>query len=172
MEDAVCEQDLLHNDYHCKEQPGGICKSTEFVSTLYDSGLMSADSLSYAFDTDLQYDFRDNFLQNYAIGQEYIEYYYILGEMLTDSVSLGLMLQTARVLYEFNSCVQLLLDANNHANDILISSTLKGKILSLLSEYKSLMPNNYEYNVILDKIIADVNLYSENTVSYVVSRLQ
>jgi len=168
---SVCEQDLLHNDYDCRSQPGGICPEESMVDALYNNGLLSTDSISAIFNSEIHYNFRDNFLQSSNKGQKYIEYYYALGEMLVDNIPLLLRVKTARTLFKFNTCALLLLNAKDHPNEILINAQLNSEIISLLNEYKNIMPNNSEYILILDAIISDVNYFSNKNISYIVSNL-
>lgn len=168
---SVCEQDLTYNDYDCKSQPGGICPEADMVNELHNNGLLSTDSISAIFNSELHYSFRDNFLQSSNKGQKYVEYYYALGEMLVDKIPLLLRVKTARTLFKFNTCATLLLNAKDHPNEILINAQLNSELINLLNEYKNIMPNNTEYIFIIDAIISDVNYFSNKNINYIVSNL-
>lgn len=147
------------------------CPKEESQNAIETGGGMSTDSINIAFDTQLDYDFRDDFLINSEKGQKYIDYYYTIGSYITGEISLPLALKTARTLALFNNVMEIMMDPNAPTNQIVIDSTLKSKLESLIEDYKELSTDQ-DYIDILDEILSDLDDYSGKTRTEILSMMQ
>ncbi|MBL7113042.1 MAG: hypothetical protein ISS19_13975 [Bacteroidales bacterium] len=140
-----------------------FCATDIQSKAVSDSNALSQDSIRLAYDTTLQYSLRDDFMVEYYIGQKYINYYHALSSFLGEnSPSISLMVKTARLLIDFNSLFEMLLDPEEYFDDIWLTETLADELTDLIMDYKAIS-NNRDYQDILDDIIDDIELYEDMT---------
>jgi len=140
-----------------------FCATDIQSKAISDSNALSQDSIRLAYDTTLQYSLRDDFMLEYYIGQKYINYYHALSSFLGEnSPSISLMVKTARLLIDFNSLFEMLLDPDEYLDNIWLTETLADRLIDLITDYKAIS-NNRDYQEILDDIIADIELYENMT---------
>lgn len=163
-----CYQDQQTQNFVCRTVEDvfdGICSKKDFHSTLVAENYSTEASY---FNFSLSYDFRDNFLNNYTAGQEYIEMYYELSEIVLQHVSLALIIKTANILGDCNIIMEKLLNPATYSNDIAITITQKNQLLDLINDYK-LLSNDIDYQTKLTRIENDLNTFAGMTVSNLIS---
>ncbi|MCD6112010.1 MAG: hypothetical protein J7J86_01940 [Bacteroidales bacterium] len=159
------------------------CMISPYGSDCYPNGgpndPCTANAVSYRLvglpeqtilDYDLMYSFKSSFMENYQIGNEYIEYYNVISSTVYNDISLSVAMQTANTFSDFKVVLVKLLNYSNYYNDILINDELKGKLINLILQYKSLN-SNQEFQTILDSIIIDIQNYSNKTVQDVLNSI-
>jgi len=156
-------------EYICGEEG---CEQEEYSELLIGNPEFAGTNiLATAYNSSLLYNFRDNFLDNYPLGQQYISYYYQISAFTPlNFASESLMIQTTYVLFDFIPAIERLLDAQNHGNEVLIDNQLQADLIQLITDYKLLSGDAY-YQATLDAIILDINTFSGMTVDQVIANL-
>lgn len=148
-----------------------LCKFFGMMTSVVESEQVGGDTVSVAFDSTLLRAYRDSSLRETDWGGKMITYYYYLWTVLdTVSVPLSLKVQTARVLYRYNTQVIATIMGNPASTNQLMSSTLKSQILALITQYKNLSSDTM-YQGILDDLEDDVNTYYSYSVASFLSTI-
>lgn len=124
-------------------------------------------------DIDLKqaYNFRDNFLNKYSKGRDYIDYYYkvsyiVGGLSLININTFDQTLELTKKLYAIADRMQ-----NGADNEIIINNDLKNYLDAAIEDYKTKSDNN-EFKQIMNKIKSDLNQFKNKTRSHIISKLQ
>ncbi len=116
------------------------------------------------------YDFRDNFLRKYKIGEKYIEYYHTLSYCnyvfdITSASNIKAQLQFAYATFEVANKLQY---GTNDA--IPITEEYYNASINQISKYKTIV-NNDEISVILSDIQADLEQFKGLTKDRILSKI-
>ncbi|MEZ4919032.1 MAG: hypothetical protein R2792_07965 [Saprospiraceae bacterium] len=124
------------------------------------------------FEFEPYYEFRDNFLSNYLIGQKYISYYYALGYFLKTNnlFTTNIIIETAKVSPKVFEIVQKLNSFPEGSSSILITESTKVQLLDLIDKYKALS-TNADFHTMLNEISSDIEFYSEKSISQVMEEI-
>lgn len=148
-----------------------LCNFFGLMSSVVESDQVGGDTVSVAFDSTLLRAYRDSSLRETDWGGKMITYYYYLWTVLdTASVPLSLKVQTARVLYRYNTQVIETIMGNPSSTNQLMSSTLKSQIIDLITHYKDLSSDTM-YQSILSDLEDDVNTYYSYSVASFLSTI-
>jgi hypothetical protein len=166
--DAVCNKNTETGNFVCRGAWDMACGKIAIHSSLIEQNYtQEAANINF----NLSYQFRDNFLKNHNVGQEYIQMYYELSDFLVDKYTLSIMLKTALTLGDCNIIMTKLLNPTTYGNDIAITESQKNMLLDLINDYKALS-NNQIYTTKLTRVETDLNNYAGLTVSNLIQQLQ
>jgi hypothetical protein len=144
------------------------CGKNTTDQTGTDNNLISASAI---YNNQIGYDFRDNLLSQYQLGQKYIAYYYHLSYVVRTFSTINV----SNFAKHFELCgliyqsVDILTNGSN--DNIPISSELKAKGIDLINDYRD-YSDNEEYLKMLDNITADLTKYEGKTKSYILNDIQ
>lgn len=144
---------------------GGACRTQNNRTQILEANAMRPDSVYAAHNDSLHYSIRDLFNRS-EFGKKYISYYYYFSEVYQNNVTLIIALKTAGVLFSFNDQLQKLLRPSEYANEVFLSSEMKGLIIALINDYKRIYNDSYN-NVFLNDIINDLNANEGKPVSQI-----
>jgi hypothetical protein len=119
-------------------------------------------------DFTLSYQFRDSFMNQYQFTRNYIGFYYSIGPIICENLTLPIAIKTATTFNDFANCMNMLLNASDYADEVLINDELKFDLISLVNDYKSLSNEEYYQNV-LSTVENDINTISNMTVQAVIN---
>jgi hypothetical protein len=157
----------------CHWDGSWYCQSSgEKIFVIYDSIKyynLASDAQNLSFDS--SYDFRDNFMDNYAIGQKYINYYYKLSNVgdIYDVVKLNNVYDWFIFTKNVFSVANKLQYGNS--SDIIVDSNFKTSAIAKINEYRALN-TNAEMQAILNDIEADLNNFLGKTRAQILTEIQ
>ena len=113
-----------------------VCFENSIFSRLSEEGLLPGE-LDSIFNFSLHYNLRDSFLYKSDLGLLFGSYYYTIGDIYINQISLDLALETALVLKDFNRVVRRLTSNNSiYDNEVFINDDMCAKIKLLIKHYK------------------------------------
>lgn len=167
---------LLNDGNRCEYRNGTYvcyrrttCFANYIKEPILDNSLMTNDSITVAFDTTLHYSIRDNVLSSTDFGNKYKDYYHDLSIVYSYDMDVSTILKTARLLYEMNTYFSYLNNHSTQGSQTFLTSTMKTKVLNLITEYKAIYNDDYTEGLFQD-IITDLNWAENKTVSEVIAR--
>ena len=149
-----------------KPECSGRCAAQQMVSELELENI----SQSAFININLMYSFRDDFLDNYNKGNEYIDNYYFLSEEFKDNISISLALKTALFFFDFNSVMAAFVNPENHLTEIMFTEELTQDLLDLLDDYEEIT-NSTEGKAILASIRADINSFKNKQLQEILAMI-
>ena len=156
--DMICVR-AYDQKYYCSFSDGPLspCPATE---------LSYADEPSYtaAYDRNLMYSFKDDFLYNSAKGRKYIDYYYYLGKEWSGKFTFRLTVETAKVLKDFNPIMQAFLDSENRTNTVPFTPQMSESLINLIDMYSSITTTR-KGKAILETVKQDINTFTNRKMS-------
>ena len=156
--DMICVM-AYDREYYCSFSDGPLspCPATE---------LSYADEPSYtaAYDRNLMYSFKDDFLYNSAKGRKYIDYYYYLGKEWSGKFTFRLTVETAKVLKDFNPIMQAFLDSENRTNTVPFTPQMSESLINLIDMYSSITTTR-KGKAILETVKQDINTFTNRKMS-------
>ena len=162
-------------DGHCVPgRDGGFpyCNPTDYpvcISARINS--MGLEQWERVYDAGLMYDFRDNILYKSYKGQQYIEYYYFLGNEWADRLNFDLAIQTADVLSNFNSVMLAFLEPERYMDEVIITPELSNSLLRLLYSYEKITKSS-EGRQILNAIQEDIKYFSNRPLKEILAMIE
>lgn len=156
--DMICIRSW-DNGFHCALSDGPLspCPATEL--SYADEPLYTA-----AYNRNLMYDFKDDFLYNSAKGRKYIDYYYYLGKEWSGKFTFRLTVETAKVLKDFNPIMQAFLDSKNRTNIVPFTPQMSESLINLIDMYSSITTSR-KGRAILEDIKQDINAFTNRKMS-------
>ena len=134
--------------------------------------LVSETVANALFDLDLHRNLRDQFLENYTLGQKHIDYYYAISEfVLISDYNTSTFLQMVETLPSFNQSINKLLDDNTNGSEILLTQELSNDVVSILNDIKEIS-DNPDFQYIIDDFKNDVNLLTDKSKTDLVHSFQ
>lgn len=141
---------------------------TETISAEVDEECEKRNVANVPTKRDILYSIRDNILLKYPKGIKYVDEYY-----LTSKVEKDYSKFTVGNFVDVIELMPYIYDAHDKFNKadytgVIISSTLKSKLVNVLVAYKKLS-NDAKYNSIIDSFINDVYTITNKNKSAVIS---
>ena len=150
--------------YYCA--PDGDCPDCEdcdFRTMSVEQSLLSETVANALFNLDLHRNLRDQFLENYAIGQKHIDYYYAISAfILISDYNTSTFLQMVETLPSFNQSINKLLDENTNNTEILLTQELSNDVISILNDIKEIS-DNPDFQHMIDDFKNDIYLLTEKS---------
>lgn len=137
------------------DTPGGPqdCRisNLQVLSVLENLGVSDISSTM-----DILYDIRDNKLDKGETGRAYIDAYYYLSSVLENEDT------TLSELSELISVVPTVINIQSKLNDasytgVIINDTQKNELIQLINLYSAKLPNDVNYQNIINVIVNDLN---------------
>jgi hypothetical protein len=140
-----------------------ICEDCRSQESVVNQSLVSETVADVLFDLDLHRRLRDDFLNNYSLGQKHIDYYYAISEfVLSSDYNTSTFLKMIETLPSFNQSVNKLLNDNTSGTEILITEELRNDMESIINDFK-LMSDNEDFQFILDDLKNDVKIMTNKS---------
>jgi hypothetical protein len=133
-----------------------ICGSLFHTQILTQTNSWPIDSIRLAFDTTFQYSIRDNIFRGNEFGNKYMNYYYDLGAVYKNFITIPLAIQTARVVILLNKRMHYLDNPQVNAQLVLLDTQLKTAIQNLIIAYKATYNDAFTQSMFQD-IQLDLN---------------
>ncbi len=146
-----------------------ICGSLFHTNILMQTNSWPIDSIRLAFDTTFQYSIRDNLFRGNEFGNKYMNYYYDLGAVYKNFVTVPLAIQTARVVILLNARMHYLDNPQANAQLILLDTQLKTAIQNLIIAYKATYNDAFTQSMFQD-IQLDLNWGLNKPVSQIITK--
>jgi hypothetical protein len=163
----------LYSEAECGPDSKGQCSLAYVNNALFVNGvdnIVLDDGTSEPLDSCINLDnfrrFRDNVLSNSTVGMKYVNYYYMLSNTLISVIDLQTAIQTAKVSFDVNNAVNMIMDNTANPNTVLFTSGFKNEIINLLQVFKGKTQDINAINA-LDDIMADMHSLDGKTVSEV-----
>jgi hypothetical protein len=152
--------------WKCYHDINKDCPKEEAEKQLFAAGLLN---VAGSIDDVILYDFRDSFLVKSDKGRKYINDFYDLGTTL---VQTGISIEMAQDGFNLgsNTIVPLLhtILQDPASSNPLYGITERDAIIAYLNELKT-VSGDPAFQQILDDVIADINAYTNQSVSYIVN---
>jgi len=117
------------------------------------------------------YEFRDDFMEAYELGQQYIDYYYTISE---NSTNFNMWLNHFTECYDFAVASYEVADIllNGDGNEVIITQTYHDMAVDMINLYRSYTPSGDSFNDILDAIEGDMDTFLDLTRDEVIAILE
>gem|GEM_PF-2413698 len=157
-----------------QEKTGGIVVDKCMFGCVYDSSkkiIEDSSSMNYSLAHGDLYMFRDSFLANNSLGEEYIDYFYFISGVIANNLSLSLSLKIMSITQnEVVPRIQMLLN-NSESTDTLFDDNAREIGHDLLNDLEILSSDSLYYNYI-NAIRSDLDTYVNWTVKDVVDEVE
>lgn len=133
-----------------------MCEKEDASLSMEFRGIIDPSSTSILFKTELYYNLRDNLMQQYNVGEKYIDYYYAISAFIQNSdYDYLTLIKMMNTLPEFNTALEKLLISSYNGEVIIINEELKNDILSIISDLRDISTNS-DYQTILNDLENDI----------------
>ncbi len=152
--------------WSCYHDVSKDCPKDEIEKQLINAGLLNVAS---SVDDIVLYNFRDSFLVKSNKGRKYIDDFYDMGTTL---IQTGISIQMAQDGFNLgsNTIVPLLSALLNDptSGNVLYGNTERDAIIAYLNQLKT-VTTDPQFHTIIDDVIADVNAYTNQPISFIVN---
>ena len=161
--------------FYCEDQGGepgdgepddGDCPRKSTISILSEN---SYTTESGVLDTNLHYEFRDNFLNNSILGKKYIELFYLSNRHFEEALDIELAIEIYNLSPKINLFIENLFDTNFEG--ILINNEFKTELISLINEIEN-KSSSQVFKNILDNLSDDITQLSNKTKNNFIEEFQ
>ncbi len=165
-EKHICKPNILNDGsnphaplFWC--YPKGWCPDKEEKVLLEKNNEL--DLANQAFNLDLHYSLKDNFLSKTKYGNTLMKYYRALRYVTSDKLTFELSYETAKVMLDFNNTIVRVMNPLEYKDALLFDPGVPQDMISLLNQYRAL-DNSVVYTDIIDDVKSDVQFLSNKTV--------